>query len=743
MKHSILRTLALFALLPSTFAQIDLSGAWTFKTGDDPAYARAEFDDRAWGQILPTGNWEQQGFDNYNGFAWYRIRFALPATLRQRAFLRDSLRLLLGKIDDCDAVYLNGVKIGQTGRFPEEKDGYATAWDVQRRYMLATDNPALHWDAENVLAIRVYDGGGGGGFFDRSERNLDLMDLIDYVRLNAGRDPLRFIEKDKIETSVYLENRYAQAIDGEFKAQVFTSKNKNKPVWEMKRPLSLKSKETLPIPLTFPRAERARVVYTFTEKNTGKTRVATQETPYLLTPPESPQPHINNADAYGARPGVPFQYLIACSGKQPVQYRAKGLPAGLKLDSGTGIITGITKERGIFSVTLGAANSLGSDSKVVSFVIGNNICLTPPLGWNSWNCWGLSVSDPKVRASADGMVKSGLIRHGWTYMNIDDGWEAPERAPETGAIRTNEKFTDMKGLSNYVHSLGLKIGIYSSPGPFTCGGYLGSWQHETQDAQTWADWGIDYLKYDWCSYERIAPQNPDLAELKKPYEVMRAALNNTGRDIVYSLCQYGMGNVWQWGEAVGGNLWRTTGDIVDTWESLQGIGFSQGKSAPFARPGHWNDPDMLIVGWVGWGDNLHQTRLTPSEQYTHISLWALQSAPMLIGCDLSRIDDFTYNLLANNEVLAIDQDALGKAATPMLVKDDYQVWVKELADGSRAVGIFNLTNTDRKITVKWADLGLKDYKKVRDLWRQKDLGKFGKSFKTEVYGHGVSLIKVY
>jgi len=327
-------------------------------------------------------------------------------------------------------------------------------------------------------------------------------------------------------------------------------------------------------------------------------------------------------------------------------------------------------------------------------------------------------------------------------MNIDDGWEAAERDAKTGEIKTNDKFPDMKGLADYLHRMGLKIGIYSSPGTRTCGNFLGTWQHEEQDAQTWAGWGIDYLKYDWCSYDLIAP-NKSLPELKKPYEIMRAALNTTNRDIVYSLCQYGMGDVWEWGEEVGGNLWRTTGDITDTWESLRDIGFAQHKSSAFSRPGHWNDPDMLTVGWVGWGDHLHQTRLTPSEQYTHISLWAMLSAPMLIGCDLSRIDDFTYNLLANDEVLAIDQDALGKQATQALKKEGYQIWVKELADGGRAIGIFNLSDEDRKIAVNWTELGLKDYKKVRDVWRQKDIGKFGKTFSTEVYAHGVTLVKLY
>jgi len=287
---------------------------------------------------------------------------------------------------------------------------------------------------------------------------------------------------------------------------------------------------------------------------------------------------------------------------------------------------------------------------------GDLIALTPPLGWNSWNAWGLSVDDEKVRAAADAFVDNGLADHGWTFINIDDGWEAPERLPD-GSITGNEKFPDFKNLSDYVHSKGLKLGIYSGPGPMTCGGYLASYQHEYQDAATWAKWGIDYIKYDWCSYRNIAKDN-SLEELQKPYILMRKALDAVNRDIVYSLCQYGMGDVWKWGADVGGNLWRTTGDIRDTWASMSGIGFRQDKMSPFASPGHWNNPDMLVVGWVGWGPNLHPTRLTPDEQYTHISLWALLSAPLLIGCDLTRLDDFTLNLLTNDEVLGQDATEL-------------------------------------------------------------------------------------
>lgn len=315
------------------------------------------------------------------------------------------------------------------------------------------------------------------------------------------------------------------------------------------------------------------------------------------------------------------------------------------------------------------------------------------------------------------------------------------RQPD-GTINTNRKFPDMHALSSYVHAQGLKLGIYSSPGPLTCGGYTASYQHELLDAKQYGAWGIDYLKYDWCSYGQIAP-NTSLPELKKPYLVMRAALDSVKRDIVYSLCQYGMGKVWEWGASVGGNCWRTTGDITDTWESMAGIGFSQAGQESFAGPGHWNDPDMLVVGKVGWGPALHPTRLTPNEQYTHISLWSLLASPLLIGCDMTQMDDFTLSLLTNDEVLAVNQDPLGQQARRVVTEGDTEVWAKRMEDGSYAVGLFNRGRWQSDVVITWAELGVKKGSHaVRDLWRQKDLGSFAGGFTATVPKHGVVLIRM-
>jgi len=494
--------------------------------------------------------------------------------------------------------------------------------------------------------------------------------------------------------------------------------------------------------------------------------VKTTVEPYILTPEPSDMPKINGAKVFGVRPGNPFLYNIAATGKRPMTFSAENLPEGFTLDAATGRITGTVLSKGDHRVLLKAKNEFGEAQRALDIKVGNQICLTPPMGWNSWNCWACAVDDAKVRASADAMVSSGLINHGWSYINIDDCWEIKPGAKEpellgdprdaNGMITTNKKFPDMKSLGDYIHGKGLKLGIYSGPGPLTCAGFTASYQYEMQDAQQYAEWGIDYLKYDWCSYGRIA-KDESLGELMKPYRVMREALDKVPRDIVYSLCQYGMGSVWEWGADVGGNCWRTTGDITDTWSSMAGIGFNQADHEKYAGPGNWNDPDMLVVGLVGWGPQLHPSKLTPDEQYTHISLWSLLASPLLIGCDMSRLDPFTLSLLTNDEVIEINQDPLGKQASRLSNDDGIQIWAKEMEDGSMAVGLFYTGSGEKNpseyfqwelqpkkstIVLKGKDIGIKGKFMVRDVWRQKDIGTFENQFEADVPYHGVMLIKV-
>jgi len=461
--------------------------------------------------------------------------------------------------------------------------------------------------------------------------------------------------------------------------------------------------------------------------------------PQLATD-RSLKPAIHAPRITGATPGRPFLFRIPTSGQRPIRFTATNLPAGLELDPETGIISGSLAGEGRTEVTVNAISAYGTATARLTIVGGTDrLALTPPMGWNSWNVWGTSVDDAKVREAIDWLDRSGLADHGFCYINIDDAWEGQRDAD--GRIQTNEKFPDMKALADYAHSKGLKLGIYSSPGPKTCAGYEGSYEHEFQDAATFADWGIDLLKYDWCSYRDIAADD-SREELRKPYELMRQALDACGRDIVYSLCQYGMGEVSQWGAEVGGNYWRTTGDIVDTWASMSSIGFGQAGLEDYAGPGHWNDPDMLVVGQVGWGPDLHPTRLTKNEQVTHITLWSMLASPLLIGCDLSQLDDWTLALLTNPEVLEVSQDPLGRQARRAAVVDRQEIWARPLVDGTIAVGLFNRSRTETTITVQWSDLGLEGSQPVRDLWQRQDLGAFDGQFSTTVAGHGAVMLRI-
>jgi alpha-galactosidase len=454
----------------------------------------------------------------------------------------------------------------------------------------------------------------------------------------------------------------------------------------------------------------------------------------------SAQPRINAPYITGTTPGLPFLFRIPATGKRPLRFSAAGLPPGLTLDLDRGVLFGSLQTEGRTEVQLTAHGPGGVATSTLTIVGGHHeLALTPPMGWNSWNVWGTSVDDAKVRAAADGLVASGLADHGYQYINIDDAWEG-ER-DEDGVLQCNEKFPDMRALADYVHDRGLKLGIYSSPGPSTCAGYAGSYQHEELDARTWAEWGIDLVKYDWCSYGGIA-QDQSLPELKKPYFVMREALDRCGRDIVYSICQYGMGSVSEWGAEVGGNYWRTTYDINDSWSSMSGIGFGQNGLEAHAGPGHWNDPDMLVTGKVGWGPTLHDTKLTPNEQITHLTLWSMLAAPLLIGCDLTRLDAFTLALLTNPEVLEIDQDPLGVQGHRVAQEGKTEVWMRPLSDGSHAVALFNRGRRPTEMKVSWETIGIAGDRPVRDLWRREDRGVHSGSYQATVPRHGAVLIRI-
>jgi alpha-galactosidase len=461
----------------------------------------------------------------------------------------------------------------------------------------------------------------------------------------------------------------------------------------------------------------------------------------ILTPPAVPQPRINSARVFGTRPGSPFLFRVAASGERPMTFSADKLPAGLKIDSASGIITGKLTTPGEHLVTLKAVNKLGAATQQFKIVAGNDLALTPPMGWNSWYCWNLTVNQNEVERAGKGMVESGLVNHGWTYINIDDGWEGVRGGP-LNSIQPNERFPDMKKLCDSLHALGLKAGIYSSPGPKTCGGYLASYEHEAEDAKQWAEWGFDYLKHDWCSYAEVVKGQTGLEVYQKPYRLMADLLRKQGRDMVLSLCQYGMGDVSKWGYEVGGQLWRTTGDMEDSWAAVNVSLELQAPILQNIRPGGWNDPDMLMIGEFGPDKWRHPTRLTSDEQYTQFSLWCMMSAPLLLSCDLEHLDTFTLNLLTNDEVIAVDQDPAGLPAVRHQVGDALEVWTKPLSDGSTAVALVNRGFIEEPVTANWKDLGLADAQKARDLWRQKDLGSFEQQFQAPIRPRGVVLLRV-
>ncbi len=725
-------------LVHNGFSQdISISNGWKFRTGDDStAWAATALDESEWKPIEAGKAWETQGYANYDGFGWYRLHVNIPSSIKTKSYLKDSLRIDLGQVSTGNEIYLNGQLIGRNNR---NNAPIKAGRRGMRSYLIAANNPAIQWNKDNVLAVRVWNGTGNGGLMEGTY-GISMVDVTDFATLMTDSS-YRFAKADELAKKIQLQSSYGDySYSGKLHISV-TDPSTGKSVYD--RTLDAGFSKSTPYQFTLqnkiPENRSYDVRYTYTEAKTGKQLVKTETTPYLLTPAVAAKPRITGPAVFGARTGRPFQYKIPATGQKPLQYGVASLPAGLQLDANSGIITGTASTNGSYKVKLTVKNKVGTDTKDFTIVIGDRIGLTPALGWNSWNAWGLSVSDEKVRISAKAMADH-LSDHGWTYINIDDGWEAAQRAA-SGEIVPNEKFPDMRKLSDYVHSLGLKLGIYSSPGPRTCGGYLGTYQHEEQDAKTWGDWGIDYLKYDWCSYSQVAANNTELTELKKPYTLMRTALNQVNRDIMYSLCQYGWGEVWKWGGDVGGNSWRTTGDITDTWVSLSRIGFTQDKGSPYAQPGNYNDPDMLVVGKVGWGPRLHNSRLTADEQYTHISLWSLLASPLLIGCDMGQLDDFTMNLLTNDEVLAIDQDALGKQAMKVVDKDSIQVWVKDLQDGSKAFGIFNLSSSTQKPVINFNDLQLSGQQHLRDVWRQKDLGQFSNAFSSTIPPHGVLLLK--
>ncbi|WP_298238965.1 putative Ig domain-containing protein [uncultured Algibacter sp.] len=494
---------------------------------------------------------------------------------------------------------------------------------------------------------------------------------------------------------------------------------------------------------------------------------------YILTPKAKEAPKVNGPSVFGVRPGSPFLYTIPASGNRPMEFSVTNLPEGLSVDSKTGMISGtiLDKTKKEYIVSFNAKNKKGEASKTFTIKVGDEICLTPPLGWNSWNCWENYVDQDKVLRSARAMVNKGLINYGYSYVNVDCAWQG--KRGENMAIQPNlQRFPNIKAMYDEIHQLGLKAGIYSSPWVTSYGGFIGGgsdtedgywdstmqdpkrtpvkiakYKHvgkycfEKQDVQQWIEWGVDYLKYDWAPNDSLSTVN------------MANALADSSRDIVYSISNTTPISLAKVCEQYV-HVWRTGGDLKDRWIG-KGRGWSFSKvwdeqkkwqeQGSYGKVGRYLDPDMLVVGNVSTGTDgvsIQPSLLTADEQYTHISLWALWSSPMLIGSSIENMDAFTLNLLTNTEVLDINQDPQCVSGKTIYSKDGIEIVVKDLDNGEKAIGLFNKNETEQVVKLDWALANLEGIKVVRDVWRNQDIGKFENSFSTSVRPHGTVLITI-
>lgn len=492
----------------------------------------------------------------------------------------------------------------------------------------------------------------------------------------------------------------------------------------------------------------------------GQRSASGQDTSDLRTPKPPETPHLNGPKIYGARPGHPFLYRIPSTGDRPMRFSARNLPHSLKVDRKSGIISGNAPEQpGEYVVTLVASNARGKVTRSFKIVVGDKIGLTPQMGWNDWYTYYDHITEQDVHNAASSMVASGMADFGYAFVDIDDSWARKPGSTDpalsgpvrdaAGNILPNSRFPDMPTLTSYIHSLGLKAGIYTSPGPMTCAAFEGSYQHERADAQQFAQWGFDLLKYDWCYYSKVA-KGKALPNLEQPYKTMGEIVKGLNRDVVLNMCQYGWGDVWKWGRQIGGNSWRTTDDVgVAPNTSLPGfykVGFADAVLSQYAGPGGWNDPDYILIGTVGDARNFaspaHLTSLTHEEQYSYMSMWSLMAAPLIFSGDMSKLDEFTLNVLCNSEVIDIDQDSLGKQGVIVRKTDEEFVLKKSLNDGSLAIGLFNLSSQPRSIAVNWQEIGVEGPQAIRDVWRQQNLGLHAEGFSSQVPGHGVILVRL-
>lgn len=710
-----------------------------FAVGDNPAWAQPGFDDRAWRTISTAEHWETQGHEGHDGFAWYRIHVVIPSSLKTGSDWPERLRLQLSAIDDADEVFLNGTRVGKTGRMPGDPGGFEGRSQALRDYLVDLQTGLVRWDTNNVIAVRVYDAGGAGGLH-KGVPSLSIPRRSEGVLVDLSRPRHRFVGADDVQTTIVLANRFPVQQQGELHLQV-RDQASGRVVLRAQQQVGMAADQTTEVELTLPARPGIEASIRYVDVATGQAFESTLVVPYLLTPPDPPGPALHGAKVLGARPGTPLHHRVAATGRAPLRFSAQGLPVGLVLDAASGVISGTVPAAGRHVVRLTVDNELGSATRSWTLVAGEQLALTPPMAWNSWHAHGSGVSAALVRDAAQALIDQGLAAKGWSGVHVDDGWQAARRLAD-GSLQGNERFPDMPGLGRHLHERGLQFGIYSSPGATTCARYPGSLGFEARDAAAWADWGVDHVRYDQCSYADQLPARATLDDQQKPFRQMGQLLRQQPRGMVYNLCQYGEQKVWTWGAQVGGHSWRMTGDIQDSWADLLATGFAMAPYASFVGPGRYNDPDMLMLGVIGSGE-ARATRLTPDEQYTHFSLWSLLAAPLVLGNHLPALDDFTRGLLTNSEVIAINQDARALSAVRVLERNGWQVWVKELEGGARAVGVFNMGPRFARFEVDPALFGRSGQRyQPRDAWRQRDLPARSSSLAVAVPSHGVALFTI-
>lgn len=488
MKKIVLCIIALMAVfLNPTWAQDLLFHEAKVRVGDDPSWKDPKFDDSGWETVSIHKLLHDQGISFPHTFAWYRIHFTPSPDLLKKSDLRQALIFNLGLIDDADQSYINGYFLGKTGRNPKDDGEEQSMWDTERVYVFG-DASKINWGGDNVIAIRVYNGGDPGGMLSTGQ-GLIVPNLIDGINI-AWEETDNPKAPQLLTCRITLLNKFAKAQKGKLKI-TFTDPETDKVLSKHEKDINLKGFRKTVFTTNYPKYKWSKVELVYIDKVYGKTRTFVHYPKYILTPKEPEKSRYNGAVVYGLRPGSPLIFRLPVSGVRPMRFSAENLPEGFHLDADKGILTGSTDKSGAYNITLKASNAYGSMEQKFTLKVDNNIGLTPAMGWNSWNCWGLSVSQDKVLSSAKALLDKGFGDYGYSYVIIDDSWEAKERKAD-GHIAANEKFPDMKGLGDWLHNSGLKLGIYSSPGAYTCGHYLGSLGHEMQDAETYNEWGVDY-----------------------------------------------------------------------------------------------------------------------------------------------------------------------------------------------------------------------------------------------------------